>query len=153
MFTRARAVRWDVPLFELSKDYTSTVRQFVHLANRYDRNSADVAYQQKLDDNHARLRGLSRQLLLLGSVEVQKNVREVENHAYWVREVGEGRPDRRLSYYRGVSARDRLDLEMTRFYRNVRLQLDVSDAPNVPDDDVVATRARAAAESFGAEAS
>jgi hypothetical protein len=148
---RARAVRWDLPLFELSKDFAATVRQFVHLANRYQRNAADAGYAQRLDDCHARLRSLSRQLLLLGNADVQANAREVENHAYWVREVGEGREDRRMSHFQGVLAKERLDLEMTRFYRNVRTQLGVREAVDVPDDPNIAGRARKAVEDFEAD--
>ena len=126
----AKRIRWDLPSYEVCKDYAATVREFVHLAKRYNRSSDKAEHMRSVDKHHARLRGLSKQIFLLGSVEVQKSAQIIEHHAYWVREVGEGREDRRLATFQNVEAEDRLELEMNEFYRAVRRQLGVRD----PDD-------------------
>jgi hypothetical protein len=137
----ALRVRWDAPLYELCKEYVAVVRQFVHMVARIDRHGSDGEYVRQIDELHARLRSLSKQIFLLGDRAVQESAREIEHHAYWVRRTAEGGNDERLSHYHNVAARDRLDIEMTRFYQSARSQLGVSMPSDVAPDADISRRA------------
>ena len=88
------AVRWDPALYELCKDFAASVREFVHLARRYDRSTNKEQHIARVDERHAQLRELAQQMRLLGSKELQQAAREVEHHVWWVREVCESRKAR-----------------------------------------------------------
>lgn len=134
----ALEVRWDVPLYELCKEFSATSRQFLHLARRYGRSKDKEAHQRLTDEQHARLRAVSQQLCILGSEELQRAARLVVHHAYWVREVEEGREDKRAADYNNVSPEDRLRTAMQEFFVAARLQLGVKQPENVAPDEVLA---------------
>lgn len=136
----ALATRWDSPLYELCKDFATTVRQFVHLVRRYDRAIDEKVHAAAVNDHHARLRGLAQQIRLLGSEELQLTAREVEHHAWWVRQVCEGGEDELATYYDGKSAEDRLRAAMHRLYVASRHQLGVSRPEDVATDDPIDPR-------------
>jgi hypothetical protein len=99
----ALAVRWDSALYELCKDFSATVREFVHLGRRIGRGGDEEARAAELDAHHAHLRGLAQQIRLLGSRDLQQAAREVEHHISWARYIWEGREDELASYYAGVT--------------------------------------------------
>jgi hypothetical protein len=73
--------RWDTALYELCKDFSATVREFVHLGRRLGRGGDEEARAAELDVHHAHLRGLAQQIRLLDSQDLQQAAREVEHHA------------------------------------------------------------------------
>jgi hypothetical protein len=136
----ALAVRWDLPLYDLCRELTSVTRQFVHLVRRYNRTEDQAAHFKRVDDEHARLRGLVQQIRLLGSRELQQAAREVEHHAWWLREVHEGREDALVSYYGGVEPEVRLRDATLRLLTAARRQLGVKDAEDIAPDDPIDPR-------------
>lgn len=133
------AVRWDVPLFDLCRDFASVVRQFLHLARRYGRAQDIHTHAARVDEQHQRIRALAQQIRLLGSLDLQQAAREVEHHAWWVREVCEGRDDKLAEYYPG-SPEDRLRAAMHRLLVEARRQLNVHDAAGVATDEAIDPR-------------
>ena len=91
-------MRWDSALYELCKDFAAAVREFVHLARRYNRSTDKEQHIARVDERHAQLRELAQQMRLLGSKDLQQAAREVEHHVWWVREVCEGREDALAEY-------------------------------------------------------
>jgi hypothetical protein len=123
----ALRTRWDEPLLNLSKDFTDSARQLLHLSRRFHRSSDPEQQMDKIDDQHRRLRGLSDQIHLLGSKDVQAAAMLVRHHAYAVRAVlAEGRPDRRAKDYPGTTPESRFQEALLGFYVAVRVQLRVT---------------------------
>ncbi len=87
-----------------------------------------------MDDEHAKLRALAEQVRLLGTGELQTAVRMTVRHAYAVREVAEGRPDRRAADYPGQSPEERLQASLRATRRAARAQLRVADPDDIPRD-------------------
>jgi hypothetical protein len=133
----ALAVRWDVALYELCKDYSATVREFVHLARRLDRSGNKEERAARFDEHHAHLRGLAQQMRLLGSKDLQQAAREIEHHVWWVRAVCEGGEDRLAGHYAGVPPEDRLRAAMQRLYVAARAQLGVPRPAEVVSDEPI----------------
>ncbi len=131
------AIRWDGALYELCKDFSNTVREFVHLARRRGRVANEEQRAAELDKNHAHLRGLAQQIRLLGSKDLQQAAREVEHHAWWVRAVLEGREDRLAGHYAGMPPEDRLRDALLRLYVAARVQLGVPKPEDVAPDDPI----------------
>lgn len=136
----ALLTRWDAPLFELCRDYTAAARELLHLSRRYERSTNKEDYAKRIDEQHVKLRTLAEQIRLIGSYDLQETVRLVTHHAYAVREVGEGKADRRLEDYPDTTAEGRFVEALGNFYKAARAQLGVPD-PNVlgpqdvlPDD-------------------
>ena len=131
------AIRWDGALYELCGDFSTTVREFVHLARRHGRVANEEQRVAQLEKNHAHLRGLAQQIRLLGSRDLQQAAREVEHHAWWVRAVSEGREDRLADYYAGMSPEERLRDALLRLYVAARVQLGVPKPEDVAPDDPI----------------
>jgi hypothetical protein len=123
-------------LYELCKDFSATVREFVHLGRRLGTGDEE-ARAAEMDAYHAHLRGLAQQMRLIGSQELQQAARKVEHHVSWVRRVWEGREDEFASYYAGVPPEDRLRAEMHRLYVAARVQLGVPNPEEVASDEPI----------------
>jgi hypothetical protein len=136
----ALAVRWDTALYELCKDFSATVREFVHLVRRYGSSVDKEQHRARVDEHHAHLRGLAQQIRLLGSKDLQQAAREVEHHAWWVREVCEGREDKLAEYYENVPPETRLRAAMHQLYVATRAQLGVSKPEDVAPDEPIDPR-------------
>lgn len=136
----ALAVRWDTALYELCKDFSATVREFVHVGRRLGRGGDEEARTAELDARHAHLRGLAQQIRILGSQDLQQAAREVEHHASWVRYVWEGREDELASYYGGVPPEARLRAAVHQLYVVARAQLGVSNPKGVASDEPIDPR-------------
>jgi hypothetical protein len=134
------AVRWDAALYELCKDFAATVREFVHLARRYDRTTDKEQHAARVDEQHAQLRELAQQMRLLGSKDLQQAAREVEHHVWWVREVCEGREDKLARYYAGRPPEIRLRAAMHQLYVAARAQLGVASSEDVASDEPIDPR-------------
>jgi hypothetical protein len=134
------AIRWDTALYELCKDFSATVREFVHLGRRLGRGGDEEARAAEMDAHHAHLRGLAQQVRLLGSQDLQQAAREIEHHAWWTRYVWEGREDELASYYAGVPPEARLRAAMHRLYVAARAQLGVSSPQEVASDEPIDPR-------------
>ncbi len=52
----------DTALYELCKDFSATVREFIHLGRRLGRGGDEAARIAELDAHHAHLRGLAQQI-------------------------------------------------------------------------------------------
>lgn len=120
----ALETRWDIPLFELPKDFASSVRQLQHLSRRLNRAQNKEAQMTRIDQEHLTLRSLAQQVRLIGNKGVQEAALKVQHEAYAVRAVGEGKKDKR----RGLDdpdANDRLIHALNQFYIAVRRQLNV----------------------------
>jgi hypothetical protein len=133
----ALLTRWDVPLFDLCRDYTAAARQLLHLSRRYERSTDKEDYKRRIDEQHAKLRTLTAQIRLLGSADLQEAARLVTHHAYAVREVGEGGPDRRLKDYPGTTAEGRFTEALADFYKAARTQLGVANPADVASQFVL----------------
>jgi len=133
----ALAVRWDTALYELCKDFSATVREFIHLGRRLGTGGDEEARAAEMDAHHAHLRGLAQQMRLIGSQELQQAARKVEHHVSWVRRVWEGREDEFASYYAGVPPEDRLRAEMHRLYVAARVQFGVPNPEEVASDEPI----------------
>ncbi|MDT7729203.1 MAG: hypothetical protein QOI21_5779 [Actinomycetota bacterium] len=129
--------RWDVPLFELCKQFTASARQVVHLARRLDRAPDRPSQVEKLDEKHAELRGLSEQVRLLGSSELQEAARLVIHHCYAVRATAEGQPDARAKDYADPPEK-RMKDAIRAFLIASRRQLGVGNPQDVNADEVLA---------------
>ncbi|MEU8245007.1 hypothetical protein [Nonomuraea sp. NPDC048916] len=136
----ALRIRWDLPLYDLCKDCAATVRQFVHLVRRYDRVHDRDQHYTKVDEQHARLRALVQQIRILGSRELQQAARELEHHAYWVRQVHEGGTDELAAYYANVPPEDRLRESIRALFVAARRQLGVKDPDDVVSDEPIDPR-------------
>jgi hypothetical protein len=134
------AIRWDTALYELCKDLSATVREFIHLGRRLGRGGDEAARVAELDAHHAHLRGLAQQIRLLGSQDLQQAAREAEHHASWVRYVWEGRQDELANYYAGVPPEARLRTAMHQLYVAARAQLGVSNPKAVASDEPIDPR-------------
>jgi hypothetical protein len=77
---------------------------------------------------------------LLGSKQLQQAAREVEHHAWWVREVHEGREDALADYYMGTHPEERLRDATRRLLTEARRQLGVQDPDDVAPDDPIDPR-------------
>jgi hypothetical protein len=135
------AVRWDSALYELCKDFAAAVREFVHLARRYDRSTDKEQHIARVDERHAQLRELAQQMRLLGSKDLQQAAREVEHHVWYVREVCEGREDALAEYYEGQLPEVRLRAAMHQLYAAARAQLGVANSEDVVSDEPINPRA------------
>lgn len=134
------AVRWDPALYEICKDLAATVREFVHLARRYDRSADKEQHAARVDERHARLRGLVQEIRLLGSKDLQQAAREIEHHVSWVRRVCEGDEDLMAEFYEGKPPEVRLRAAMHQLYVAARAQLGVANARDVASDDPIDPR-------------
>jgi hypothetical protein len=134
------ATRWDTALYELCKDFSATVREFVHLARRYERSEDKAEHTAKVDERHAQLRRLAQELRLLGSKDLQQAVHEIEHHAWWVREVCEGRSDKLADYYAGRPPEERLRSAMSQLYIAARTQLGVANPRDIVSDEPIDPR-------------
>lgn len=136
----ALAVRWDAALYELCKDFSATVREFVHLGRRLGRGGDEEARAAEVEAHHAHLRGLAQQMRLIGSQDLQQAAREVEHHVWWVRYVWEGREDEMAIYYGGVPPEARLRAAMHQLFVAARTQLGVSNPEEVASDEPIDPR-------------
>jgi len=137
-------IRWDAPLYDLSKDFVATVRQHTHLVRRLDRGTDRPSAIARADEVHARLRSLAQQVRILGGAELQEAARLVEHHAWWVRHLHEVGTDDLLESYGNVDAETRLRHAVREFVVAVRRELGVRDPDTVSDDDPIDPRSRAA---------
>ncbi|MBF6171928.1 hypothetical protein [Nocardia blacklockiae] len=126
----ALRTRWDVPLFELCKEFTGTARQLVHLAGRIDRDGDPAERLALLEDKHRELRALFEQLRLLGGKPLQESGRLMIHHCWAVRAVAEGKPDPRADDYPGTTPDSRVADATRAFFAAARTQL------GVPEPDV-----------------
>lgn len=117
--------RWDVPLFELSRDFVNSSRQIVHLSRRLNRVADKAAQNQLIDEQHLRLRSLEQQLRIIGNAEVQAAAREVVHHIYAVRATAEGQPDARADDGDPAPPVERARKAVVPFLVAVRTQLGV----------------------------
>lgn len=136
----ALAIRWDTALYKLCKDFSTTVREFVHLGRRLGRGGDEEARAAEVEAHHAHLRGLAQQVRLLGSQDLQQAAREVEHHVWWVRYVWDGREDELASYYVGVPPEARLRAAMHELYVAARVQLGVANPQEVASDEPIDPR-------------
>jgi hypothetical protein len=136
----ALAVRWDAALYELCKDFSATVREFVHLGRRLGRGGDEEARAAAVEAHHAHLRGLAQQMRLIGSQDVQQAAREVEHHISWIRYVWDGREDEMAIYYGGVPPEARLRAAMHKLFVAARTQLGVSNPEEVASDEPIDPR-------------
>jgi hypothetical protein len=135
------AVRWDSALYELCNAFAAKVREFVHLARRYDRSTNKEQHIARVDESHAQLRELAQQMRLLGSKELQQAAREVEHHVWWVREVCEGREDALAEYYESRPPEIRLRTAIHQLYVAARAQLGIANPEDVAPDEPIDPRA------------
>ncbi|MEU9012844.1 hypothetical protein AB0D12_24400 [Streptomyces sp. NPDC048479] len=135
----ALEVRWDLPLYGLCNQCASAARQLVHLVRRYNRTQDREEHQKKVDEQHARLRSVVQQIRILGSRE-QQAAREVEHHAWWVRNVHEGGEDELAAYYANATPEERLREAMRRLFVAGRRQLGVKKPDDVASDDPIDPR-------------
>jgi hypothetical protein len=119
--------RWDVPLFELSKDFVNASRQIVHLSRRLNRVADKSAQNQLIDEQHLKLRSLEQQLRILGNADVQAAAQEVVHHVYAVRATAEGKPDARADDGDPSPPVERARRAIRPFFVAVRTQLGVQN--------------------------
>jgi hypothetical protein len=131
------STRWDMPLFELCKEFASAARELVHLAMHLDRAADQADQRRELDLRHAELRGLYEQVRILGSSELQKAARRVIHHCYAVRAVAEGEQDAREEDYPGTTPAGRVKVSVNEFIIAARRQLGVTRPEDVPVDTVL----------------
>jgi len=136
----ALAVRWDAALYDLCRDFSATVREFVHLGRRLGRGGDEEARAAAVEAHHAHLRGLAQQMRLIGSQDVQQAAREVEHHISWIRYVWDGREDEMAIYYGGVPPEARLRAAMHKLFVAARTQLGVSNPEEVASDEPIDPR-------------
>ncbi|MBB5867119.1 hypothetical protein F4553_000498 [Allocatelliglobosispora scoriae] len=133
----ALQTRWDVPLFELCKQFVGAARQLVHLARHLDRAPDPTGHALRVDQAHSELRALFEQVRLLGSGRLQEAARLVVHHAYAVRAVAEGQPDERAKDYPGTTPQARIKNAITEFLAAARDQLGVAAPDDVLGDAVL----------------
>ena len=136
----ALAVRWDTALYELCKDFSATVREFVHLGRRLGRGGDEEARAAEVEAHHAHLRGLGPADAPHREPGPQQAAREVEHHVSWVRYVWEGREDEMAIYYGGVPPEARLQAAMHQLFVAARTQLGVSNPEEVASDEPIDPR-------------
>lgn len=65
---------------------------------------------------------------------------EIDHHAWWMREVHEGRQDELAAYYDGTAPEERLRSAMLGLLKPARRQLGVKDPDDVMPDDPIDPR-------------
>jgi hypothetical protein len=115
--------RWDLPLYELSKDFAATVRLFQHLCDRYDRATDKDEQVKKIDEAHAKLRALVQQLRIVANSKVWLAAECAQHHAYNLRdERALGRvAAKREEEYKEYPPVVQLEKAMQEFFVHVRI--------------------------------
>lgn len=142
----ALRTRWDVPLFELCKEFTGTARQLVHLAGRVDQGDDSAAQLALAEEKHRELRALFEQLRLIGDERLQESARLIIHHCYAVRMVAEGKPDPRATDYPDTTPEGRVADVTQAFYAAARKQLGVRDPDIILRDPLSDNHAVSAAQ-------
>ncbi|WP_040829689.1 hypothetical protein [Nocardia jiangxiensis] len=142
----ALRTRWDVPLFELCKQFTGTSRQLVHLATRVDETDDNAAQLSLIEEKHRELRALFEQLRLIGGKQLQESARLIIHHCYAVRAVAEGKPDPRATDYPGMTPTAPVADVTQAFYTAARNQLGVRDPDIILQDPSLDQHAISAAQ-------
>src|ERR1700730_12098156 len=90
---RARKYRWDIPLYDLSKEFVSKSRRLVHLCGRYDRAKDQDAARAEIDSLFHVALSVVQQLRILADKDCNEHARAVQRHLYAVRAtLAEGLP-------------------------------------------------------------
>ncbi|MFF0496821.1 hypothetical protein ACFYU5_10490 [Nocardia aobensis] len=127
----ALLTRWDVPLFELCKQFTGTSRRLVHLAHRIDRVDDKSAQLRLIEEQHRELRGVFEQLRLVGSRPLLEAGRLIIHHSWSLRVLAESGKDPRAERWPEMAPDKRVAEATQKFLEAARKQL------GVPDPDVV----------------
>jgi hypothetical protein len=132
---REFSTRWDVPLYELSVEFASTVRVFRYRVSGMKGVQDPIAHRERCEDERQRLVSLLEQIRLIGTVRVQRAARMVVRHSWAILRVAEGHEDRRVAEFEGVPPQTRLTDSLHEFIRAVRAQLRVEDPEHIASDE------------------
>jgi hypothetical protein len=133
----ALKIRWDVPLYELCKEFTAAARQLLDLSRQYQGRTDKDEQSRRIDEQHAKIRTLTEQVYLIGSADLQTAARLVLHHAYAVRETGKGASDRRAKDYPGTKPEGRFRKALRDFYVAARMQLGVANPTHMGSEDIL----------------
>jgi hypothetical protein len=129
-------------LFDLCSDFASTARGLQELCLRRAVNGADPHLSDGINEEHQKLRTLSKRLRLLGDRDLQLAVRWIVVHAYAVHEVSEGGSDPRQEEFPGQAPNLRFGQALQSFYVAARKQLQVINPGDITPRDLEVGRDR-----------
>jgi hypothetical protein len=128
------ATRWDVPLYDLCKQFVAAARQVRHLARRPPYRMDDEARFMEITLELAKLRMLAQQLRLIGSRQLQEAARDVQEHAYVMGTKVIRRSGPEPAGHLMDDDEGRLRRALRGFYVAARVQLGVRDPESLSAD-------------------